>query len=811
MELIKILALNGLRNPDFIGEKARNLLWLHRHGRKIPLTYVIPYAAYQHYKTLGLQSLNDHLRISLSSVIDPQRSYAVRSSANLEDSAQHSFAGQFKTVLNLRGVDAIMQGIQEIFQADESMALERYARHSGKSIENLQLAIIIQEMVEPLISGVVFSKNPITGLSEVIIEAVHGSGDRLVQGGVTPARWVYHLGKWTTRPSSCDIDNQLIHRVVEETLQISREYKAPVDLEWVFDGSELFWVQLRPITRLESINIYSCRIPREMFPGIIKPLIWSVNIPLVNTLWIKLFTELIGPNDLTPEELAKTFAYRVYFNMGVIGRIFTWLGLPRETLEILLGMQGDDEKPRFKLTFKTVLLFPRVVGFLLRRLRLSRQVEAAIPEIHRQLRSLTAKPADQLREDELLSAIDELFEINQKTTYYNIIVPLVMGMANMMLRRQLSRIGIDYARFDLMSGMDEIRDYDPNYHLGLLANEYSRLDESCRQAIASSAFAEFCSMPGISEFQDGVLGFINRFGHLSDSGNDFSAVPWRETPELVLEMIKQIALQQSDSQDAAWQSMKWMHDQPGAGSQDVTKDINWDSLPVSGFQRVFIKPVYQTARKFRLYREKVSSLYTYGYGLFRIYFLELGKRLAASGKLEVPDDVFYLEWKEIKDIVQSRIISEQNKVPVGVDPRVIARKAEILNCQDAVLPEVIFGDELPPLQHPDQQEYILRGIPTSRGYYQGPAKVIRSVADFGKMAAGDVLVIPYSDVSWAPLFTRAGAVIAESGGMLSHSSIVAREYQIPAVVSVAGAMRLSDGMLVTVDGFKGEVFVHSAL
>ena len=104
---------------------------------------------------------------------------------------------------------------------------------------------------------------------------------------------------------------------------------------------------------------------------------------------------------------------------------------------------------------------------------------------------------------------------------------------------------------------------------------------------------------------------------------------------------------------------------------------------------------------------------------------------------------------------------------------------------------------------------MLKGITSSTGYYRGPIKVIHSLEEMSKLDSGDVLVIPYSDVGWTPLFSRAGAVIAESGGILSHSSIVAREYQIPAVVSVPFAMRLADQTLVTVDGYRGEIILHT--
>jgi pyruvate,water dikinase len=104
----------------------------------------------------------------------------------------------------------------------------------------------------------------------------------------------------------------------------------------------------------------------------------------------------------------------------------------------------------------------------------------------------------------------------------------------------------------------------------------------------------------------------------------------------------------------------------------------------------------------------------------------------------------------------------------------------------------------------------LDGIPTSRGQYTGRVKVLQGIEDFDKLQKGDVLVIPFSDVGWTPLFAKAGAVVAESGGILSHSSIIAREYSIPAVVSVPGACRLVDNTLVTVDGYHGEVILHES-
>ena len=133
----------------------------------------------------------------------------------------------------------------------------------------------------------------------------------------------------------------------------------------------------------------------------------------------------------------------------------------------------------------------------------------------------------------------------------------------------------------------------------------------------------------------------------------------------------------------------------------------------------------------------------------------------------------------------------------------LARKAEMEAVRDYTLPEFIYGTEPPPPEMPEARK--LQGTATSRGYCEGPTRVVHGLHDFHKVQQGDVIVIPYSEVSWTPLFSRAAGVIAESGGMLSHSSIVAREYGIPAVVSVPGAMQLADDILVRLDGYRGEV------
>ena len=230
------------------------------------------------------------------------------------------------------------------------------------------MAVIIQEMVEAKISGVAFSRNPITGLDEVVVEAVQGSGESLVQDGVSPQRWINKWGTWLDAPDDKiyqdDIPLDLIDQVVRQTKAIASSFRRPVDLEWVFDGQDVNWVQMREITSLD-IPIYSNRMSKEVFPGIIKPLVWSINVPVVNGAWMALFTEIIGPNDIQPESMTGRFFCQAYFNISALGQIFTQLGLSEDTLELLLGIEvRGPERPTFKPTSKTYRLLPRIIRFV---------------------------------------------------------------------------------------------------------------------------------------------------------------------------------------------------------------------------------------------------------------------------------------------------------------------------------------------------------------------------------------------------------------------------------------------------------------
>ncbi len=726
---------------DSHGTKAANLAWLIEHGYRVPPGVVA--------RSSGVSDLVGWTR--------PGQAYAVRSSSSVEDGSDFSFAGQFSSVLGVEGPDAIRAAVERVEESAHDERLLPYLEHAGVAPDAVRMHVIVQEMVPAVAGGVGFSRNPLTGLTDVLIEAVAGTGDALVSGQQTPERWVRHWGEWTQRPDDPVLTPAAADELAEGVESIAEAWGAPVDVEWAWDGKSISWLQVRPMTDTD-VPVYSARLSKEFLPGMIPPLVWSFNVPIVNSAWLDLFTSVVGPLDLEPEDLSRQFAYRAYFNMGAVGDIFEAMSMPRDLLEVLAGIEGGEDRPTFRPSLGVVRHLPRMSRVGWRMARYHHELDRLIPRVQDEMDRLAARDLRSMSDNGLVGHLADLSAMVRRVAAANILAPLLFNAYSSVLRRRLAKRGIDAEAIDMGAGRPGLDAFDPTPHLRRMAPRMAELDEDARERIRGG---EVRLVPGMDDF-------LARFGHVSDSGNDFSHVPWQEDPSPLVALLEGFAPEGIATESAR-----------------LPEDLSRLERSLSA----------RTSR-YRLERERVSYTYTRSYGLFRPAVLEIARRLVERDTLDDAEQVFCLTRAEM----EAGLLGERT----GLRDLAEVRRADMERVADVDMPEVIFGDEFEPAPPVDPDHQLL-GTPSSRGVARATARVIRGIDEADRVAPGDIVVIPYSDVGWTPLLARAGGIVAESGGLLSHSSIVARELGIPCVVSVPGAMRVPDGSAVRVDGFTGEV------
>ncbi|MDX2431159.1 MAG: PEP/pyruvate-binding domain-containing protein [Bacteroides sp.] len=748
---------------------------MHKLGFPVPESYVIPMKLKETF-SLNPEKVRAQIRKEIIPLAEKNTSWAIRSSGELEDLKNHSFAGQFVTILDVRGTDEMMDSIEKVWESGERVRDGLYNTDSVMANKPAGMSVIIQEMVQSQWSGVAFSINPVTGRHEFVIEAVKGSGVQLVQDGVKPYRWTWCQGNWNYEGDAEEDIKGVLELLVNGIKVLQKAWDGAVDIEWAYDGQQLFYLQCREVTVSEFPCIYSNHISREVLPGMIKPLVWSVNIPLVNSAWIRLLEGLLGKLNIKPEELSKSFYYRAYFNMGTLGALFKRMGLPNDSLESLMGRKNPSGKSSFKPGLKTMSYVPSMLGFVLKNLNIQRKFRKEFEGIRTSTDQLTEK-LKKMKVSEYHSHFEELHRVASRAAYFNILIPLSFQISNRILQQKLKKRRIPFESLDFHKDFPELSAYDPGDSLSHLQQSWAKLPAELQERIKD--FASLSASkddPLLKDIHERFIKLIGQFGHFSESGNDFSSTPWREDPDFLFRQICQLS-------------------EGAPASREASANLNLRSKGIP-------RRAYRRAGRFRLYREMISSEYTRCYGLFRELFLITGKSFHENALLDDPRDVFYLTLDQHNRLLEGPPEDEAKSTGQMLEKV----KQEMEEFREVVLPSVIYGDTPPPMLR--KNEEVLEGIPTSPGIYEGELVVVRGYADFEKKVEGAILVIPFSDVGWTPLLVRAGAIVSESGGILSHASIIAREMSIPAISSVDHACSLQDGANATIDGTNGKLFIN---
>ncbi len=844
-------SLNTVLNPNAVGNKAATLSQLHAWGYPIPPGYVL--SAGDDPAAL-IASVFPGIANPLDGVTHNQKVVA-RSSALGEDGLRASAAGQYVSVTGITSPAALEHAITVCLNAYNAPSAVRYRQDNH--LPEGTMNVLVQPHIAGVYSGVAFSRDPVTHAGDaVIVEALPGEASQVVSGKVTPERYQVGLGdlspsaareSWQ-RPAEITlpvshaqgggasrVPTDLIQQVAYLARHVeSRFHGIPQDIEWTFDGEQLWLLQSRPITTL--LPIWTRKIAAEVIPGVIRPLTWSINRPLTCGVWGDLFTIVLKDRaaDLDFSQTATLHYSRAYFNATLLGDIFRRMGLPPESLDFLTR-GAKFSKPPLGATLRNT---PGLMRLLRRELSLPRQ----FAQVDRTLltpafEKWRLQPLSGLSDQAMGDRIEEILALLKQTTYYNILAPLGLALWQAVFKVDLATL--DNSKSPEVMAVEDLKMMAAQLRLSFgealpsLLGLHSDLGSNSDSAVhpqptpqptplpttSGSLFAALAEHPEGHQVFEQIDLFLTKYGYLSAVATDIAVPTWRESPQPVRELLAQYLLNRDPQNSAVLEGSKAPFSKPPSSK---ARSKGWRHQQVQA--RLDLK-----GRVAEVYNRLLAEL--------RYCFVEIESRWLSAGQLEDQGDIFFLSWDDIRaQLISSpseaaasrpdRATFEQLRLKIALEkahwqqaqsssqsPSPAATDSPATDSQQKrSVPPLVYGQTPPTLVSTTNtlrpvSSGTLQGIGASAGQLEGTIRVLEAMPESAlDIDAQTILVVPYTDAGWSPLLARIGGLIAEVGGQLSHGAIIAREYGIPAVMDVSNAThRLTTGQRVRIDGQHGTI------
>ena len=801
--------------PALAGNKAATLAVLCRAGFQVPPGVVISVDAL----SAGTDDqLPPVVRAALSHVPDllGPGPWAVRSSSTAEDSEQESFAGQFETVLNVEP-DGLAEAVLRCWRSRLSDRVKVY----GGDRDASSLAVLIQPMIAADAAGVAFTTDPVSGDHRTVIEAVEGLGERLVSGSVTPERWTVEEDGSIGVPSVATVlAAEKAWAVGDLARRVEEHFGRPQDIEWAIGGGALWLLQARPITTLPSARPELIPIPVDVPSGVWTRDDFHEPVPISPFGKVMLTEQIL-------KVLPVVFAeFGILIDRAEVAFIGGWMynrlvpvGAPPPRRA---GRGRPNEPPRWLLA---VLM--RLHPAIRRRNHAARQAIASDlpytvirrwfdewrPELQEDSRRALAVDLGSISDQELAAQIDHRIEVVGQPEH------AMVGIAYFLLV------------FELATVCRELLGWDTAKMLTLLEGLSTTSTEPARQLAhlaqlvrAKPAIRELLRMvdettPGRladvdAEFGRAFSDYVEATGHRAIR---FDVVDpnLAEMPHLLLRLVTD-QLEVQFSPDRVAEEARRRRGEAADEARSLL--VSHPAADRERFERALLRAraAYPTAEDKTWHTQAVQA------ALLRYLGLEVGRRLVNRGQLATIDDVFFLEAEDARSaLFDGTDRRETVRLRRGQRAWAIANPGPHMY-GDPPSGEPPF-DLLPPAARfvnqaaiwgfaqffgspGGEEEGVVTGTPASAGRYTGTVRVVMGEHQFVKIRPGDVVVCPVTSPVWSVVFPSMGALVTDSGGILSHPAIIAREHGIPAVVGTSNATHiLKDGQRVTVDGNTGVV------
>jgi phosphoenolpyruvate synthase/pyruvate phosphate dikinase len=764
-------------------------------------------------------------------------SYAVRSSATAEDLPTASFAGQHDTYLNIIGKDSILKHMRKCWASLFTDRAVMYRIHNSFDHRKVFLAVVVQFMVIPESSGIMFTADPVTSNRKVVsIDAGYGLGEALVSGLVTADNYkvlegeiitktigkknhaIYTLKNGGTEEREIGSDLRDTQALTDAQIlelehlgrRIEKYFSCPQDIEWCRHEKEFYIVQSRPITTLYPIperndgknRVYMSGGHLQMMTDPIKP------------LGMYFLKTVLGNNPA------------VYYELG--GRLFLDLSqdlsslMGRAMVSSLLGAMGDDlltnavkkiakqkqyikTLPRgkdrvFQVSKDDVSFAPLIHAF-----KIYRKND---PDIIKKLINRETQSIERLQQEIAKLSGDDLFAYIQDDHHgrrKKLVTPEVAGaiavplLAGQWLNKKIEKwLGEKNAADTFIQSVPNSVTADSGLALldvGDVVRKYPEVLAYFEHAKDETFFDDLAKLEAGSAVSKSIQEYLDHFGMRCSGDIDITTARWSEKPTRLIPMIlSNISNYEPNARMAK-------HKQGIKESEERIQDLANRLEKLRGGKRKAkkLKKIAGIMRNHIGYREYPKFSYIQRYFIYKQALLKEAAKLVKKGVIQEKEDIYYLYFDEFREAVKT------GKVDYEI---IIKRKAKFKTYEKLTPPRVMTSDGEIITGEYDKKDIpidALPGVAVSSGIIEGRARIVQKMED-ADLEDGDILVAEYTDPSWTPLFVSIKGLVTEVGGIATHGAIIAREYGLPAVVSVENATRLiKDGQMIRVNGTTGYV------
>lgn len=767
-----------------LGNKAFRLHQLKKLNYRVPEGFIVS----------GLNNLKWE---EISKEIDENQFYAVRSSSNIEDLGENSFAGLYDTYLEVRGKQEVFEKIQRCFQgATNERALNYLKKNnlkfSAKTLEE-SFCVLVQKMVNAKISGVMFTLNPLTGKEEeCLIEMCEGLGENLVSGRVNPSRYILdhrHQNLISKEVQSGSISSAKLKELSKIGREIQKHMGCPQDIEWCLDQEDNIWIlQSRDITKVSWREDVDELTNADFKDGGVSarsctPLMFSLYEASMSQSMPEYLSKIgLLKKKNTDQKWIYMFYSRVYWNAYLVKKcLFKIPGFEEKKFDEDLGIQkdyGPQGPVVVPLNFKTLLHALPVLFKLYQEFKnCEKEIQSYTSkfEIKDSKAQIYLQKSVNMDQEDFLSRLNWIFSdyyVSTEQTYFRVIYNNSNYQTEFktFLKKIERKYHIEIDSVALMSDLDEVGHMAIQRDLEKLS-QYWESDEYETQRTL----------------------FLKKHYHHGEAELDLMAPRWGEKPEVVdnmVEQLKKFPLNEKIKNNIFEEEKKRVFSLLGRGDK-------------KSFERKLVR-----MRRFLVNRERLREISTRSYYIVRKFTLELGKRLESLGWIKSCDDVFFMKFDEILHLTQN--FSCEN-IPLEE----ISYRKFIFESYSKFKAPNEFGKLIQGLAQNEaslssNEANKFYGVAASKGVYRGRAVVIHSVHEGHLIQKGDILVTKFTDPGWTPLLGKVQGVVTEVGGVLSHAAVIGREYGIPAVLNVHNIThKIQTGDLIEVNSLDSSVQIFN--